>query len=396
MAERDVVLRISTKAAPGAGDGFKKVAADAQKTQQAVNQLDSGFRKVASGVAGLGAIALSSDKDVKKLLETFIAFRSIIDIFEGIKASVIGASVALKGFSAVSAAAGGVRGGGGVVGNVAAGAAGGVGVGLLANPITAALLLGGLAVGASAFPEATLGLARGVGLFPSLDEGDKAVQGREAQQRFITEQRENITKNAEKLFELQEKLNGAIRDETKLRIDALNKQREQLKEQQTAAREFGALSPFEQTRARNVARALAGGRGGQLSADQLRFAGGLSALRPAVEQFTEQRAAVSPIFQEILRLRPNRPEDLIQKDIDALEQRATEAGRAIQAQVNQAIQVDISQNPESLATQIARTILPQLVELNQRTVASLEKQIRDLLGNLRAGTRATFGIAKQP
>lgn len=404
MAERDVTLKVSAKAAPGAGAPFAKLAKDVDAAKIAADKLDSGFRKVAAGVAGIGSIAVSTDKDVKKLLETFIAFRSVVDIFEGIKAAVIGASAAVRGFGAVAGAAGAGGAGGkgiGVGGAAAAGAAGGAGTaavgaisGLGAGLIGAGLLGIGAELGAIFFPDQAVGAIRAVGGFPSLTAGEKATGRREAQLKFITEQRERIEEGAKRIFELQEKLNGAIKEETKLRIDALQKQREQLKEQQQAATEFGLLSPLEQVNARRVARALSEGRGGGLTAEELRFGGGLSALRPAVEQFTQQRAQASPIFQEILRLRPQRPEDLIQRDIDALEQRAREGERAVQAQVNQAIQVDISQNPESLATQIARTLLPQLVELNQKTVESLQKQLADALGNIRAGSRATFGIAK--
>jgi len=453
MAERDVTLKVSAKPAPGAGDGFKKLAKDVDQAKQATDKLDSGFRKVASGVAGLGAIALTADKDVKKLLETFIAFRAVLDIFEGITSAIKGASSALKGFAA--SAGGGIAGGafagrggrslaeevgtgaaGQVAGNVISRAGGkafaggaattavglggvallkklGIGLASVAGPATP-ILLGAGALAASAFPEATAGL---FGLGPD----EKINKQQEARQKFITEQREQITANAQKLFELQEKLNGAIKEESKLRSDALTKQRDQLKDQQRAAEEtvksarenaeaFGILDPLERLSARNIARRLGQGQGAGLSGEELQFAKGLPFLRQQVEAFATQQAQQSPIFQEINQLAGGpslgraefqrqqlaQQQALVEQRLAAEEQFVQQRERQIQAQVNQAIQVTIMQSPESLASQIARTILPELLALNAKTVAALQKQIQDALQNLRSGNRATFGIARPP
>jgi len=456
MAERDVTLKISAKPAPGAGDGFKKLANDANQAKQATDKLDSGFRKLASGVAGIGAIALSSDKDVKKLLETMIAFRSVIDIFEGISAAIRGATIGLKSFAASTGGgvAGGLAGGRGgrsfaeEIGTTALGEAGGTaisrtggkvfgkgaaagvagttGVGLLARfgprALAGALasvpggaaVLGAGALAASAFPEATAGL---FGLGPD----EKINKQQEARQKFITQQREQITANAQKLFDLQEKLNAAIKEESKLRTDALTKQRDQLKDQQRAAEEtvksarenaeaFGILDPLERLSARNIARRLGQGQGAGLSGEELQFAKGLPFLRQQVEAFATQQAQQSPIFQEINQLAGGpslgraefqrqqlaQQQALVEQRLQAEEAFVAQRERQIQAQVNQAIQITIAQSPESLASQIARAVLPELLALQQKTVASFQKQIQDALQNLRSGSRASFGIVRQP
>jgi len=66
MAERDVVLRISTKVGPGAGDGFKKVAEASKAAAGPVGQLEASAKRLSPALAAVGTAGASAFSKIER------------------------------------------------------------------------------------------------------------------------------------------------------------------------------------------------------------------------------------------------------------------------------------------------------------------------------------------
>jgi len=127
-------------------------------------------------------------------------------------------------------------------------------------------------------------------------------------------------------------------------------------------------------------------------------------------QLQQQAAGESPIFQrtaaslgqatvgqaQLRQLAVQRQQEELERQQRAEEAFIQQRTREIQAQVVQQFRITIDQTGDTVGRQIAAQILPILVAENQKARVELEKQLRDALSGIRAGTRATFGVAKQP
>jgi chemotaxis regulatin CheY-phosphate phosphatase CheZ len=101
------------------------------------------------------------------------------------------------------------------------------------------------------------------------------------------------------------------------------------------------------------------------------------------------RIEYSPDAEDHLRALTAR-QQLIEQRLAAEDRFVQQQERQIQARVDQQIQITIAQDPNSVAGQIAKQLLPQLQLANARTVEALQKQVAEALTSLRAGPRASI------
>ncbi len=210
-----------------------------------------------------------------------------------------------------------------------------------------------------------------------------------------------------------------LRQQGKAQLDALQAQRSliEVRERSAAAvvgkeqerltgfaQSFGLQDPLRQRGTFEIARKLRAGA--RLTPEELAFAQTQPILEEPLQRFGARRAQASPLFGSLLGL-TGQDQPLRQAVTEqgsaraalqqlgvqeaAVQQRTAAQVRQVQAQVNAAANVAITVNPDVMAEQLAKLIVPQIRGLALGLEASFRKQLADALGAFQAGRRAAFG-----
>jgi hypothetical protein len=196
--ERDVSIRLQTKADPKIGDGFKRLQQEAEKANAKLKQLSQEGRinveKLGSGIGKLtsGVVFLTSkNKDLQQTINTLLSFKGVLDIFSGLKDVVVGATAKLLEYRAAAlaaaaansalAASGAAGAGASTAKGVAAGAAGGAVAGVGGRAVAGAAIGAGIGGALATFGIPAVALFTGgfaLGLNRALDKNPEKVLGR--------------------------------------------------------------------------------------------------------------------------------------------------------------------------------------------------------------------------